>query len=146
MKNRKQYNAEPTARDALLIWLDPDMNWHGTASGKRGRSVTFSDTAVEFCLAIKGLFDLPLRQAVQLAKKLLESVDLNWPVPDFSTVSRRRKQLRNVTAGLSMPPGLQLIIDNSGIRVMGEGERQIRARNRNSERPWRKLQVTISDT
>jgi hypothetical protein len=134
MRNRKDYNAEPDARYVLLIWLDPDMNWHGVASGRRGRSVTFSDTAVEFCLAVKILFGLPRREAVPLTKKLLRLAELNWSVPDFSTVSRRRKRLRDVTAGLSVPPGLHLLIDDSGIRIMGEGERECRARGNNCAR------------
>jgi hypothetical protein len=145
MRNRKKDNAEPYVRDALLIWLDPDMHWHGVASGKRGRSVTFSDTAVEFCLAVKNLFGLPLRDAVPLARKLLLLAELNWSVPDFSTVSRRRKRLRDVTAGLSVPPGLHLLIDDSGIRIMGEGEWECRARGNNCARQWRKLQLIIKD-
>ena len=145
MRNRKKYNAEPYVRDALLIWLDPDMNWHGLASGKRGRSFTFSDTAVQFCLAVKNLFGLPLREAVPLAKKLLQLAELNWSVPDFSTVSRRRKRLRDVTAGLSVPPGLHLLIDDSGIRILGEGEWEIRGRGKNCARQWRKLQLIMKD-
>lgn len=145
MKSRKRHTAEPHVRDALLIWLDPAMNWHGVNSGKRGRSFTFSDTAVQFCLAVKNLFGLPLRKAVPLTKKLLELAELNWSVPNFSTVSRRRKQLRDVTAGLSIPPGLHLLIDDSGIRVMGEGEWEIRTRGKNCARQWRKLQLTIKE-
>jgi hypothetical protein len=46
------------------------MNWHGRASGKRGRSPTFSDEAIQFCLSIKCLFGLPLRQAMGMTQKL----------------------------------------------------------------------------
>jgi len=34
---RKDYNAALKARGSLLIWLDKDMCWHGTANDKRGR-------------------------------------------------------------------------------------------------------------
>ncbi len=34
--NWKEYNAALKARGSLLIWLDKDMCWHGSASGKRG--------------------------------------------------------------------------------------------------------------
>lgn len=63
--NWKAYNAALKSRGSLLIWLDPTMNWHGQASDKRGRSPTFSDQAIQFCLSIKCLFNLPLRQAME---------------------------------------------------------------------------------
>jgi hypothetical protein len=50
-----------------------------------------------------------------------------------------------VTAGLSVPPGLHLLVDDSGIRIMGEGEWEIRARGKHCARQWRKLQLIIQD-
>ncbi len=43
------------------------MCWHGSASGKRGRSPKYSELAIQFCLTIKGLFNLALRQAMCMA-------------------------------------------------------------------------------
>lgn len=42
------------------MWLNPGMQWLGTPSGKRGRSPTVSDAAIQFCLSIKCLFGQPL--------------------------------------------------------------------------------------
>jgi len=39
-----------------MLWLDKEMCWHGESAGKRGRIMTFSDAAIQFCLTIKGLF------------------------------------------------------------------------------------------
>ncbi len=47
-----------------MIWLDRDLQWSGLASGKRGRPSLFSDAAIQFCLTIKSLFGLALRQAM----------------------------------------------------------------------------------
>jgi hypothetical protein len=44
--NWNAYDAALKAGGSLLIWLDPAMDWHGMASGKRGRSPTFSDEAI----------------------------------------------------------------------------------------------------
>jgi hypothetical protein len=44
--NWKEYNAALKARGSLLIWLDQDMCWHGSASGKRGRSRKYSEAAM----------------------------------------------------------------------------------------------------
>ena len=64
------------------------MNWRGRPSGKRGRSQTFSDEAIQFCLSIKCLFNLPLRQAMGMVQSLLHLASLDWAVPDYSTISR----------------------------------------------------------
>ena len=49
-------------RGSLLIWLDKEITWFASHDGKPGRPSMFSDTAIQFCLAIKVLFNLPLRQ------------------------------------------------------------------------------------
>ena len=85
------------------------MAWHAAPSGKRGRQQTFSDAAIQACLTIKGEgrpgnrpvacfsperaepragFGLPLRQTTGFMASLLELADLDWPVPDFSTLCR----------------------------------------------------------
>jgi hypothetical protein len=77
------------------------MCWHGSASGKRGRRPKYSEAAIQFCLTIKGLFNLALRQAMGMAQSLLKLAGLGWQVPDFSTVSRRQKHL-SVTIGVRL--------------------------------------------
>jgi hypothetical protein len=57
----KDYKTALKARGSLLTWLDKDMRWHGSASGKRGRRPKYSEAAIQFCLTIKGLFNFSLR-------------------------------------------------------------------------------------
>ena len=98
------------------------MNWHGQANGKRGRSPSFSDEAIQFCLSIKCLFSLPLRQAMGMAQSLLGLAGLDWPVPDYSTVSRRQKTLRVAIEVVPTTTGLHLLVDSTGIKMLSEGE------------------------
>lgn len=49
----------------------------------------FSDAAIRFCLSIKILFKLPLRQTAGMMASLLKPAGLDWSVPDFSTLCRR---------------------------------------------------------
>ena len=92
--NWAAYNAALKARGSLTIWLDKGMQWYAPASGRRGRQHIFSDAAIQFCLSIKCLFGLALRQSLGLVESLLRMAGLDWRVPDFSTVSRRQKTLR----------------------------------------------------
>jgi hypothetical protein len=47
------------------------MLWRAPLTGKAGRNPTFSDAAIQFCLTIKGLFGLPLRQTTGFVESLL---------------------------------------------------------------------------
>ena len=69
--NWAAYNAALKARGSLTIWLDKDMQWYAPASGRRGRQHIFSDAAIQFCLSIKCLFGLTLRQSLGLVESLL---------------------------------------------------------------------------
>ena len=53
----------------------------------------FSNIAIEQCLTLKVLFNLPLRQATGLVASLLKLASLDWPVPDYTTLCRRQKTL-----------------------------------------------------
>lgn len=92
--NWTSYNAALKARGSLTVWLDRDMQWRAEPTGRRGRQPIFSEAAIQFCLSIKCLFGLPLRQSLGLAQSLLQMGQLDRPVPDFSTVCRRQARLQ----------------------------------------------------
>lgn len=91
--NWSDYNAALRTRGSLLIWLDKEMTWLAPHEGRPGRPPVFSNAAIQFCLSIKVLFKLPLRQAAGMVASLLRLAGLDWPVPDFSTLCRRQKTL-----------------------------------------------------
>ena len=91
--NWADYNAALKRRGSLTIWFDPEMNWDAEPSGKRGRSRTFSDAAIQTCLTMKVLFGMALRQTTGFVESLLRLTGLDWVVPDFSTICRRQRTL-----------------------------------------------------
>jgi len=119
------------------------MCWHGSASGKRGRSQKYSEAAIQFCLTIKSLFNLALRQAMGMAQSLLELAGLDWQVPDFSTVSRRQKILSVTIGAHPTTTGLHLLVDSTGIKMLGEGEWKTRKHGADYRRQWRKVHLGI---
>ena len=92
--NWSTYNAALRMRGSLLIWLDKEMTWHAPHEGRPGRPPVFSNSAFQFCLSIKVLFKLPLRQTAGMVASLLRLAGLDWPVPDHSTLCRRQKTLK----------------------------------------------------
>ncbi|KIA80876.1 transposase [Chromobacterium piscinae] len=141
--NWKTYNAALKARGSLMIWLDRDMRWHGSALGNRGRTPTFSDAAIQFCLTIKCLFNLALRQAVGMVQSLLKLAGLDWLTPDYSTVCRRQKHLQVAIPCRPSTTGLHLLIDSTGIKMLGEGEWKTKKHGAEYRRQWRKVHLGI---
>lgn len=141
--NWTTYNAALKARGSLTIWLNRDMQWFAAPSGKRGRQRTFSDAAIQFCLSIKCLFGLALRQSLGLVESLLRLAGLNWPVPNFSTVSRRQQDLAVQLPYRPSQTALDLLVDSTGIKFLGEGEWKRKKHGAEYRRQWRKVHLAI---
>ena len=115
----------------------------GRAQRQRGRNQTFSDAAIQFCLSIKCLFGQPLRQSMGMVQSLLRLANLDWPVPDFSTVSRRQKHLRIHLSYRPSSSPLHLLVDSTGIKFLGEGEWRRKKHGAEYRRQWRKVHLGI---
>ena len=61
--------------------------------GTPGRPAVFSDAAIQFCLTIKVLFKLRLRQTTALVASLLKMAKLDWAVPGYTTLCRWQRTL-----------------------------------------------------
>jgi hypothetical protein len=143
--NWPEYNRALKRRGSLTIWFDPDMAWAAKPTGKRGRQPVYSDAAVQTCLTMKVLFGMALRQTTGFVESLLRLIDLDWDVPDFSTLSRRQKTLAvNLSHRTSQGP-LHLLIDSTGIKVEGEGEWNARKHGGAKRRVWRKVHLGIDE-
>jgi len=144
-KNWPSYNAALKQRGSLSIWFDPEMIWEPPPNGKRGRQQSFSDAAIQACLTLKVLFGMPLRQTTGFVQSLLGLAGLDWPVPDYSTLSRRQKAL-NVSLPYRGGTGpLNLLIDSTGIKSEGEGEWNARKHGGPKRRIWRKIHIGIDE-
>ena len=141
--NWKAYNAALKARGDLTIWLDKNMQWLAPPTGKRGRSPTFSDAAIQFCLTIKCLFGQPLRQTLGLVQSLLRMAGLPWSAPDYSTVCRRQKSLEVQVRYRASDKGLHLLADSTGIKFLGEGEWKTKKHGAERRRQWCKVHLGI---
>lgn len=141
--NWSSYNAALKSRGSLDVWFDPNMQWFGQPTGKSGRYPIFSDAAIQVCLMIKSLFQLPLRQATGFVESLLRLCGLTWTTPDFSTLSRRQKQINIDIPYQASRDGLHLLVDSTGIKMIGEGEWKRKKHGAEYRRQWRKLHIGI---
>lgn len=132
------------ARGDLTVWLSPDLAWQAPeGTGKRGRPQVFSDTAIQCALTLKVLFQLPLRAAQGLVGSLIRLAGLDWPVPHYSTLSRRQQGLTVVIPYRSGGEPLHLVVDSTGLKVLGEGEWKVRRHDADRRRVWRKVHLAV---
>jgi len=146
-------------RGSLTIWFDPAMTWEAAPTGKRGRQpdysgeedqktvrgTVFPTNAIQTCLTMKVLFGMALRQTTGFVESLLQLIDLDWSVPNFSTLSRRQKGLKVNIPYRSSPGPLHLLIDSTGIKVEGEGEWSARKHGGTKRRVWRRIHIGIDE-
>lgn len=144
-KNWPEYNRALKQRGSLTIWFNPEITWKAAPTGKRGRQPRYTDAAIQACLTIKILFGLPLRQATGFVESLLKLVDLDWEVPDFSTLCRRQKTLSVAIPYQGSRGPLNLLIDSTGIKAEGEGEWNARKHGGAKRRLWRKIHIGIDE-
>lgn len=125
------------------MWLDRDIAWFAGRSGKRGRSPTYSEAVIQFCLSIKCLFGLPLRQSIGLVESLLKVFGLDWSVPDFSTISRRQKWLELTIPYSPRREDLHLLVNSTGVKMLGAGEWKTKKHGADYRQQWRKVHIGI---
>jgi hypothetical protein len=83
--------------------------------------------------------------AVTFVESLLRLIDLDWAVPNFSTLSRRQRTLKVKIPFRDSQGPLHLLIDSTGIKVEGEGEWNARKHGGTKRRVWRKIHIGIDE-
>lgn len=141
--NWKSYNEALKRRGSLLIWLDKDMTWLAPKARGNGRPPVFSDASVQFCLMVKVLFGLPLRQTTGMVASILSMAGLDWPVPDFSTLSHRQKRITVQISSRRASGPLNLLVDSTGIKFLGDGEWLACKHGTQRRRQYRKVHLAM---
>lgn len=119
------------------------MAWHAPHEGCPGRLPVFSDPAIQFCLSIKVLFKLPHRQTAGMVASLLCLAGLDRPVPDYSTLCRRQKTLKVQIPYRRADGPMDLLMDSTGIKFLGDGELQARKYGVHGRRQWHKVHLAM---
>ena len=131
------------------MWLSTDVveEWVvGEKTGKRGASAIYSDTAIATMSTIKSVFSLAGRQAQGFVESLFKLMNLDLPVPDHSTVSRRLSSLEIELPVQNSQSTRHIVVDSTGLKVYGEGEWKTRQHGISKRRTWRKLHLGIDET
>lgn len=141
----KRIKPLPSSLTSVSIWIDSKMDWYGKPSGQRGRSQTFSDAAIEFCLTVARILSVSLRRAIEEIKTVIKAASLDWQVPDYSTLSRRKKRFGRLSVESFCHGKTQahLLVSDSGVSVVLNSVELGPTHYIAYERNWRMLKFTI---
>tara|TARA_B110000263_G_C15232741_1_gene475445 strand:- start:177 stop:1013 length:837 start_codon:yes stop_codon:yes gene_type:complete len=145
VSNWAEYDRALAQRGDITLWIAEDATDTGSPepSGKRGGQRKFSDQAIETALVLRLVFKLPLRQAEGFLRSVLSRMALDLEAPDPTTISRRRQHL-DVGLRLAATKGrLHLIVDSTGLSIVGEGEWAAAKHGGRGKRAWKKLHLGV---
>jgi IS5 family transposase len=129
----------------VTLWLAPETvaAWEPGQGGMRGGQRKYSDVAIETALTLRLLFHLPLRQTEGFVHSLFAMMTLDLSAPDHTTLSRRGQHLRLPLRRLPTGEGVHLVIDSTGLSVVGEGEWAAAKHGGRGTRGWKKLHLGV---
>jgi IS5 family transposase len=143
--NWPEYERGLVRRGDVTMWLTLEAiaSWKPTCNGKRVRQRRYSNLAIETALTLRLVFHLPLRQAEGFMGSLFNMMGVDLAVPDHTTLSRRAKGLD--VALRRVPPGepIHLIVDSTGLSIVGEGEWAAAKHGGKGKRGWKKLHLGV---
>jgi hypothetical protein len=122
--NWPEYYRALVQRGDITLWISADAidAWKPTAPRKRGGQQKFSNVAIETTLTLRLVFKLPLRQTEGFLRWVLSWMDCDLEAPDHTTLSRRGQHLDVNLRRVSTGAAIDLIVDSSGLSIVGEGE------------------------
>ena len=146
--NWRAYNEGLVNRGRISIWIDKlILESHQTLpkSHRRGHPKEYSDGLILLALTLKEMFHLTLRSTEGFIKDILKFSGLTCSTPDYSTLCRRGGTLRIPIRHTTKfnQESIHLLVDSTGIKVMGEGEWKIRLHGKNKMKLYRKVHLVV---
>jgi hypothetical protein len=171
--NWSQYNQALVNRGNITLLIDEQLEsatdngtsnltyrGHKADGHKPGRRFSYSDQLILLIALFRELYHLPLRQAIGFSVGIFKLSHLAMMVPDYTTLCRRLKHVivplgaasylrhrhSNHHSNYQPDQSLVVLIDSTGLKVMGEGEWTIRKHGKQYTRDWRKVHLAVDYT
>ncbi len=144
--NWKAYNNALIIRGSLTFWVDEAAlhAWYCEAKPcLRGLPPHYSDMAITSVLMLKRIFGLTLRALQGFGDSIVTLIKVPLNCPDDTCISKRAKS-GHVPFKTATPGEIaHLVIDSSGLNVLGEGEWKVKKYGQEKRRIWRKLHLAV---
>src|SRR4051812_13493400 len=151
--NWREYDESLRRRGSLTVWFSDEVieAWKASPRTGRGGQPAYSDRAILTALTFKAVFRLAYRQTEGLIGSVIGLLGLDLAVPDHSTLCRRAETLevpRPKPRGAGAGDGddaepLHLLVDSTGLKLIGAGEWLVEKHGTKRRRSWRKMHLGV---
>jgi len=141
-----QYNRQLVQRGSITFLISPKILQELKKSPKKnqmGRPLKFSDSLIQLLLMIKIHYRLTYRMLEGFAKSLLSKMYPWLELPSYSLICKRAATLMKNLPKLSRTQPHTILLDASGIKVVGEGEWKVKVHGRGRPRKWIKIHIAV---
>jgi IS5 family transposase len=149
VRNWAAYNQSLVQRGSVTLWMSEDVleNWHPAAAEprQRGGQVQYSEEAITCMLTLRAVFKLAYRQTEGLGQSLLDLLDTDLSVPDYTTLCKRSADLAVILPTSRPNEAKHIVVDSTGLKIYGEGEWKVRQHGYSKHRTWRKLHLSLDE-
>ena len=145
VRNWAFYDRALVRRGDASVWLSPEAiaAWEPAGGCTRGGQLKYPDLAIETTLTLSLIFNLPLRQTEGFLKSLFGMMGINRSAPDHTTLSRRGQHLDLTVRRIPTGEGTHLIVDSTGLSIVGEGEWAAVKHGECGRQGWKKLHLGV---
>lgn len=145
-RNWQQYNKDLVQRGSLTFLIDPKCFKKLKATKKStqpGRPEVFSDALIELLAYVKTHFKMTYRFLEGFAKSFLVRLisGLKWPT--YSLICKRMAGVMSGLPPLARGSSSVVILDATGMKIIGEGEWKVKVHGRGRPRKWIKVHIGI---
>src|SRR4051794_33026277 len=160
--NWREYDESLRRRGSLTVWISDEVieAWKASPRTGRGGRPEYSDLAILTGLTLKAVFRLAYRQTEGLIGSVIGFLGVDLAVPDHSTLCRRAETLEvprpkprgaGAGAGADAAAGgaddgaepLHLLVDSTGLKLIGAGEWLVEKHGTKRRRSWRKMHLGV---
>ena len=143
--NWREYERALVQRGDVTLWLSADATdaWRPSPSGRPGGQKRFSDVAIETALILRLVFGLPLRQTEGFVRSVLALMGADLDAPDHTTLSRRSQPLAVMLRRIPAMGPIHLIVDSTGLSIVGQGAWAAAKHGGHGKRGWKKLHLGV---
>ena len=108
-----------------------------------GDTSSCPSSLIETALTLRLLFHLPLRQTEGFLRSIFGMLGLDLSAPDHTTLSRRAQRLTLTLRRVPTDNGIHLIVDSTGLSLVGDGEWAAVKHGSRRTRGWKKLHLGV---
>ena len=143
--NWPAYNQALVRRGDVTLWLAPEViaAWTPRRNGTRGGQRRYSDLAIETALTLRLIYHLPAPPGRRVPELAVRN-DAPRPLrPRSYDALRRGRHLKRRLRPVPTGDRIHLVLDSTGLSIVGEGEWAAATHGGRGRRGWKKLHLGV---